>query len=119
MRGISSKELEESKSVWTRTQVRPSLGHYRQVSRVYIVKGVHRGNDVIVVQYDDEPPHQILLYTLLFLLFHYFLYIADLPLCTPTDVTAHDMMQSHAFAPAHTQHSPLLHWTSLTYLMVC
>ena len=30
----------------------------------------------------DEPPHQILLYTLLFSLFHYFLYITDPPLCT-------------------------------------
>ena len=32
--------------------------------------------------YGDEPPHQILSYTLLFLLFLYFLYIADPPLCT-------------------------------------
>ena len=32
---------------------------------------------------NDEPAHQILSYTLLFLLFHYFLYIADPPLCTP------------------------------------
>ena len=32
----------------------------------------------------DEPPHQICLYTLLFSLFLYFLYIVDPPLCTPT-----------------------------------
>ena len=32
----------------------------------------------------DGPPHQICSYTLLFLLFHYFLYIVDPPLSTPT-----------------------------------
>ena len=35
----------------------------------------------------DKPAHQILSYTLLFSLFHYFRYIADPPLCTPADVT--------------------------------
>ena len=39
----------------------------------------------------DEEAHQILSYTLLFLLFHYFLYVTDSPQCTPTDMTAHDM----------------------------
>ena len=50
----------------------------------------------------DEPPHQILLYALLFLLFHYFLYIGDPPLCTPCwcdrtqqDITAHVCTCSH------------------------
>ena len=37
----------------------------------------------------DEPPHQIHSYTLLFSLFHYFLYIINPPLHTPcTDATA-------------------------------
>ena len=35
----------------------------------------------------DGPPHQIRSYTLLFSLFHYFLYIVDPPLCTPTLIT--------------------------------
>ena len=48
----------------------------------------------------DEPPHQIRSYTLLFLLFLCFLYIADPPL--------------HTSAPTR---SHLLHQTDLTYLM--
>ena len=39
----------------------------------------------LVIDFDgDEPPHQIHSYTLLFSLFHYFLYIIDPPLHTPT-----------------------------------
>ena len=37
----------------------------------------------------DGPPHQIHSYTLLFLLFHYFLYIVDPPLCTPALMRPH------------------------------
>ena len=37
----------------------------------------------------DEPPHQMLSYTLLFLLFLYFLYIVDPPLCTPALMQLH------------------------------
>ena len=44
----------------------------------------------------DEHPHQILSYTLLFLLFFYFLYIFNPPLCTPT------LMQMHVIALALT-----------------
>ena len=36
-----------------------------------------------------DEPHQICSYTLLFLLFHYFLYIVNLPLCTPTPMWLH------------------------------
>ena len=45
--------------------------------------------DLIDILTVDEPAHQILLYTLLFLLFHYFLYITDPPLCTPANTTTH------------------------------
>ena len=38
---------------------------------------------IISPGHGDEPPHQIHSYTLLFLLFHYFLYIANPPLHTP------------------------------------
>ena len=41
---------------------------------------------------DDEPPHQIRSYTLLFSLFLYFLYIVDPPLHTPT---THDRACAH------------------------
>ena len=71
----------------------------------------------LAVKNGDEPPHQILLYTLLFSLFHYFLYIADPPLHTPTDMTACNCIWHNMFAPAHTQHLPLLHQTGLAYLM--
>ena len=37
----------------------------------------------------DEPPHQIHSYTLLFLLFHHFLYIVNPPLCTPALMWPH------------------------------
>ena len=37
----------------------------------------------------DEPPHQILSYTLLFSLFLYFLYIVNPPLCAPTLMRLH------------------------------
>ena len=54
----------------------------------------------------DEPPHQICSYTLLFSLFHCFLYV-DPPLCTPTLTWPHML----------TQNSHLLHQTNLAYLM--
>ena len=38
----------------------------------------------IIIITVDEPPHQILLYTLLFSLLHYFLYITDPQLHTHT-----------------------------------
>ena len=44
----------------------------------------------------DEPAHQILSYTLLFLHFHYFLHVADPPLCTPTDATTYICVHSHS-----------------------
>ena len=37
----------------------------------------------------DEPPHQIHSYTLLFSLFHHFLYFADPPLCTSAPTQLH------------------------------
>ena len=37
----------------------------------------------------DEPPHQIHSYTLLFLIFHYILYIVNPPLCTPALMWPH------------------------------
>ena len=49
----------------------------------------------------DEHPHQILMYTLLFSLFHYFLYIIDPPLCTPAPTWLH-----------------LFHWTDLTLMSI-
>ena len=50
----------------------------------------------------DEPLHQIYSYTLLYLLFHYFLYIVDPPLHTPTPMRLHvitlaSLDQSHLF----------------------
>ena len=43
----------------------------------------HTFGSEVGLEHGDEPPHQICLYTLLFLLFHYFLYIINPPLCTP------------------------------------
>ena len=41
---------------------------------------------------NNEPPHQICSYTLLFSLFLHFLYIADPPLCTSTPMRPHAIM---------------------------
>ena len=59
----------------------------------------------------DEPPHQICSYTLLFLLFLHFLYIANPPLCTSALTRLHRI----ALALAWQLHS--LHQTDLAYLM--
>ena len=52
-------------------------------------------SELVLLQATDEPVHQILLYTLLFSLFHHFLYITDPPLCTPSNATAHIHIHSH------------------------
>ena len=50
---------------------------------IWVLKGITpRLVGRIVWEGGDEPPHQICSYTLLFLLFLHFLYIADPPLCT-------------------------------------
>ena len=51
------------------------------------------GEDQSEIADIDEPPHQILSYTLLFLLFNYFLYIIYPPLHTPTDADMPRMQQ--------------------------
>ena len=57
---------------------------------------------------DDEPAHQILLYTLLFSLFHYFLYIADSPLPTPCQ---HDCTQCIHTHLCFIRPASLIWWT--------
>ena len=56
-----------------------------------------------------DEPHQIRSYTLLFLLFLHFLYIADPPLRTSAPTRLHTI--------ALAQQLHLLHQTNLTYLM--
>ena len=80
-----------------------------------IWKNDHEPNQVALIHmclsHGDEPPHQIRSYTLLFLLFLCFLYIADPPLCTSAP------MQPHAIVLALTQQLHSLHQTDLAYLM--
>ena len=63
------------------------------------------------MQTGDEPPHKIHSYTLLFLLFLRFPYIADPPLRTSAPT------RPHAIALALTQQLHSLYWTDLAYLM--
>ena len=55
----------------------------------------HWGSDIAIN--GDEPPHQIHSYTLLFSLFHYFLYIIDPPLCTPIPTQLHTISLALAY----------------------
>ena len=80
----------------------PVIIQFKEMTKQYVC---------VVDQSGDEPPHQICSYTLLFLLFLRFLYIADPPLCTSAPTWL------HAIALALTWQSHLLHWTDLAYLM--
>ena len=69
------------------------------------------GQSLFQLRGDDEPPHQICSYTLLFSLFLHFLYITDPPLCTSA------LMQLHVIVLVLAWQSHSLHWTNLIYLM--
>ena len=60
---------------------------------------------------NDEPPHQICSYTLLFSLYLHFLYIVNPPLCTSAPT------QLHVIVLVLAQQSHSLRWTDLIYLM--
>ena len=82
------------------------------LSRLYrttLVVGGYIGGSHLV--HGDEPLHQIHSYTLLFLLFLHFLYIADPPLCTSAP------MRPHAIALVLAWQLHLLYQTDLAYLM--
>ena len=61
----------------------------------------------------DGPPHQIHLYILLFLLFHYFLYIVNPPLRTPT------LMPPHVITLTLTWHLHSLIWWTHVLQFTC